>query len=663
MMFGGIFASCNFLDKEPTKLTLENYFNTAEEANSFLTGIYAILSQSSFYGADYIYLVGGDDLSHYGGSGRAPATRGLICHNATVSDPAVTGFWYTLYSGINRANIFLENIDRVTDIDDATKSQYIAEARFLRAFYYFNLVQCWGDVPFKTSSTQDVSGLDSPRTDKQQIYDFIVTEMSEAAENGLPEFDSSDPGHISKSAAYGILARVCLFRAGEHYRDSNAPSDETTLRSYFQQAKDFALQVYGKHQLASDYWQVFIDMCSNQYNTDGSESIWEIEFAGNNTSDVVAEGRIGNIIGLAGPDLSNSSDVTGSADPGYAYEFIFSTPKLYRLYCMDVNHGFSNPSNNISTSYTIDDLMGLQVNYASGTAEEKAAAWELAKFKVKDRRFLWNIAPFVYVEGGGKNTGVTGRRFYEGNYFVNASTDEDGTANLLNVWNSYDNGRSYSYTCSSAQEAELEEQYPGFEYREGDYMYNSTSSSWQESSVGDYTYRSGNNHFTANIARACAKFRREYEADKKDKNFTSINFPVLRYSDVLLMLAEAENELNGPANAISYLNEVRQRAFGGDASYNLQEGLTKDEFRQVLKDERGRELCFEMLRHFDLIRWGELSERMSELVEFAQIGGEWNQGTSNVYTYFQLDDTYNYFPIPDAELSVNKAITSNNPGW
>ena len=64
MMFGGMFASCNFLDKEPTKLTLENYFNTAEEANSFLTGIYAILSQSSFYGADYIYLVGGDDLSH-----------------------------------------------------------------------------------------------------------------------------------------------------------------------------------------------------------------------------------------------------------------------------------------------------------------------------------------------------------------------------------------------------------------------------------------------------------------------------------------------------------------------------------------------------------------------------------------------------------------------
>ena len=142
------------------------------------------------------------------------------------------------------------------------------------------------------------------------------------------------------------------------------------------------------------------------------------------------------------------------------------------------------------------------------------------------------------------------------------------------------------------------------------------------------------------------------------------NFPILRYSDVLLMLAEAENELEGPSNAVKYLNEVRQRAFGGVDTYNVKAGaLTKEDLRQIIKDERGRELCFEMLRHFDLIRWGELADRMSELVSWAQIGGEWNQGPTNVYTYFMLDDTYNYFPIPDAEISVNREITSNNPGW
>ena len=54
---------------------------------------------------------------------------------------------------------------------------------------------------------------------------------------------------------------------------------------------------------------------------------------------------------------------------------------------------------------------------------------------------------------------------------------------------------------------------------------------------------------------------------------------------------------------------------------------------------------------------------MNELIDYARAGGEWNQGPSNVYTYFQVSSTYNYFPIPDAEMAVNKAITSNNPGW
>ena len=214
LLAGFSMASCDFLDKEPTKLTPENYFNTPAEANSFLTGVYAILSQPTFYGGDYMYLVAGDDLSHYGGSGRGPASTGLICNNATTSDNAVTAFWYALYSGINRANMFLENIDKVNGFDAGVKEQYIAEARFLRAFYYFNLVECWGDVPFKTVSTQSVTNLNIPRTDKQEIYDFIISEMADAAETGLKS--ASDlaykPGRISQSTAWGILARVYLYK-------------------------------------------------------------------------------------------------------------------------------------------------------------------------------------------------------------------------------------------------------------------------------------------------------------------------------------------------------------------------------------------------------------------------------------------------------------------
>lgn len=163
-----------------------------------------------------MYLVAGDDLSHYGGSGRGPASTGLICNNATTSDNAVTAFWYALYSGINRANMFLENIDKVNGFDAGVKEQYIAEARFLRAFYYFNLVECWGDVPFKTVSTQSVTNLNIPRTDKQEIYDFIISEMADAAETGLKS--ASDlaykPGRISQSTAWAYWhVYICSVQA------------------------------------------------------------------------------------------------------------------------------------------------------------------------------------------------------------------------------------------------------------------------------------------------------------------------------------------------------------------------------------------------------------------------------------------------------------------
>lgn len=562
LLAGFSMASCDFLDKEPTKLTPENYFNTPAEANSFLTGVYAILSQPTFYGGDYMYLVAGDDLSHYGGSGRGPASTGLICNNATTSDNAVTAFWYALYSGINRANMFLENIDKVNGFDAGVKEQYIAEARFLRAFYYFNLVECWGDVPFKTVSTQSVTNLNIPRTDKQEIYDFIVSEMADAAETGLKS--ASDlaykPGRISQSTAWGILARVYMFRAGEHYREGrNATQAEK--KDYFEKASFYAQKVMtAGHKLAANYWDPFIDMCSDKYNTTANESIWEAEFAGNNTSDTQAEGRIGNIIGLAGPDLSSKSDVTGAKDPGYGYAFIYSTPKLYNLY---VNNGDT-------------------------------------------KRFNWSIAPFEYKEAGGKNTGVTHREFEQGK--------------LAEVMSQYGQQR------------------------------------------GTYQYADDTEKTTAtkNFSRMCGKYRREYEADKKDKNYTAINFPILRYADVLLMIAEAENEANNGPTTLAYqcMKEVRERT-----GLNELPDMTQEEFRQTVKDERAMELCFEYTRRFDLIRWGEYVKNMRALVTEAQSGNNWTQGPTNVYTYFNISSTYNYFPIPDAEMSVNKDITQNNPGW
>ena len=64
-----LLSSCNFLDKEPTSTTSGSYFKNESEAELFLKGIYAPITETAFYGNDYFYLVGGDDLEAYGGPG------------------------------------------------------------------------------------------------------------------------------------------------------------------------------------------------------------------------------------------------------------------------------------------------------------------------------------------------------------------------------------------------------------------------------------------------------------------------------------------------------------------------------------------------------------------------------------------------------------------
>lgn len=88
-----------------------------------------------------------------------------------------------------------------------------------------------GGCAFKTESTKDVVGLNIPRTDKQEIYDFIIKEMQEVSDENSGGLLTAaklnyKPGRVSKSAAWGILARVYLFRAGEYHRDNEVPDAE-----------------------------------------------------------------------------------------------------------------------------------------------------------------------------------------------------------------------------------------------------------------------------------------------------------------------------------------------------------------------------------------------------------------------------------------------------
>ncbi|GGK62450.1 RagB/SusD family nutrient uptake outer membrane protein [Rufibacter glacialis] len=196
--------------------------------------------------------------------------------------------------------------------------------------------------------------------------------------------------------------------------------------------------------------------------------------------------------------------------------------------------------------------------------------------------------------------------------------------------------------------------------------------------IAPYTYVNNSGtakrrYTTAQIYnRKNAKWRREYEtALPKSVNTTSINFPILRYADVLLMIAEAENEVNGPTSlAHEAINLVRRRAYGKLApnaskpeEYDLK-GLDKTDMKLAIKDERSKELFSEGLRKFDLVRWGDYLVRMRSLAsEVAADNTDATTKASAIKTANNTSERNLLLPIPLREMSLNSSITQNNPGW
>lgn len=129
-----------------------------------------------------------------------------------------------------------------------------------------------------------------------------------------------------------------------------------------------------------------------------------------------------------------------------------------------------------------------------------------------------------------------------------------------------------------------------------------------------------------------------------------VDFPYLRYADVLLMIAEAENAINGPTqNAYDAINSVRRRAFG-DNNHDLATNLTQDEFLDAILEERRLELCFEGHRKDDLVRTGKLAERI-ELINV------------NYNSNRDFSDHESIWPIPQQEIDATGGLLIQNPGY
>lgn len=221
-----VLGSCSddFIDNEPyTDKVQENFYKTPQDAFEGLVAVYDVLQREGYGGFLMATEIASDNC--YGGFGTADNAVSLEWDRFQfVSDKEMNNpVWQNCYIGIYRANILLENIDNVDFGDDETlKTTYIAEARFLRAHFHFELARMFGDI-VPLDHTINVSEFESPRAPAEVTYALIAEDFKFAADNlGTENYSqpsNANYGRVTKWAAEAYLAKAFLFYT-EYY---NAP--------------------------------------------------------------------------------------------------------------------------------------------------------------------------------------------------------------------------------------------------------------------------------------------------------------------------------------------------------------------------------------------------------------------------------------------------------
>lgn len=265
------FFSCRKLDQPITRdFTEDAYWRDAQDALDALSACYEHL-----YKDDYFFGNEGlSDNAYVNGNGfqnvTAVANGGYDPSNGRVTDT-----WSYYYTAIRRCNILTENIGKVPALDSTLKRRITAEARFIRAYAYFELLNWYGDVPFYTNELSIDESRTIARTGKNEVLQFVMSELA-AIRADLPTNDYSgapngyadkDRGRITRGAAIALSARVHLYN-GEWQ------AVVTDCELLINRTDN------GNYGLMNDYSSIFT--VANEYNR---EVILDLQYGGGRTYD------------------------------------------------------------------------------------------------------------------------------------------------------------------------------------------------------------------------------------------------------------------------------------------------------------------------------------------------------------------------------------------
>jgi hypothetical protein len=251
-----LLSGCVKLDVTPTdKFTDETYWTSPEKAASLLNMAYRQMNSPDRVFrderlSDNLYNGYGNDDVRVIGNGLANASTSLF-----------NNVWGDCYGGIKTTHTFLANVDRV-DMDESLRTRMKAEARFIRAFLFFQLTNWYGDVPFFTQDIDLETARSIAPTSQSVIVEWIHEELEAIAEilPAADEYPEVDRGRVTNGAAMAFNARVAL-----NFNDFER------VKSYTEKLVNGS--AYGSYSLFPDYQELFFK--ANEFN---QEIILDIQY-------------------------------------------------------------------------------------------------------------------------------------------------------------------------------------------------------------------------------------------------------------------------------------------------------------------------------------------------------------------------------------------------
>ncbi|WBL24723.1 RagB/SusD family nutrient uptake outer membrane protein [Zunongwangia sp. HGR-M22] len=332
-VIAGLFSSCDdYLDvSSPSNLTEAEVFEDLSYTSSALTAVYSDLVGDNGYGIrmSLYYPMSADDMEtsgDYNCNDRRAFSMYQVCSsNAELNRP-----FLQLYSGIERANLIIFNVPKSNIFNNGTESeqqemrQYLGEAMTLRAQYYYELIRNWGDVPFQDKPASQYENIYLPKTDRDSIYEVLLTDL-EVAKEYVPwrSESSATTTRVTKAFVKGLRARIALARAGYSLRrDPVDMIQGTNPEKYYQIAREECYEIMqnrNQHNLNPDYEDIFRALHENREDAT-NEMIFKVGAYGANSK---TDTKLGFYNGLRIDAASSYGRGGGGVNalPTYFYEF------------------------------------------------------------------------------------------------------------------------------------------------------------------------------------------------------------------------------------------------------------------------------------------------------------------------------------------------------